>query len=430
MSTAVLSIIIIGVAIVSFMLEKIPLALTAMLASLAMGVFHIMPYSNIYDGFGSSVVMMVAGMMIIGDCLFETGLAEIVGAKIVNGPFAKNERLLLFIMMVVACFASAFLSNSATVATFIPLIASIVYKSNGRLNNRFLLMGVGFAAAIGGAGTMVGSTAQLVAQSILVKTAGCRPLGFFEFTPIVAILCVVLCLYMCTIGYNIQKKVFDFADVSPVVIKEVAEGEAPKKLDFKMIVSGAVILLCILGFIFNVWNVGVIALVGASVCLACGCKNLKKALRDLDWNTLVILGAAQGFATGLDVSGGGKIIANFVVNIFGGVDASVYAIVIAGVVISTVLTNFMSNTAVLAMMTPIFINIGFQLHVHPEVLVIGLIIGGSNALATPIGTPCVTQTLVGGYRYKDYVYVGLPITIILTVLTCILLPLMYGFTPL
>jgi di/tricarboxylate transporter len=82
------------------------------------------------------------------------------------------------------------------------------------------------------------------------------------------------------------------------------------------------------------------------------------------------------------------------------------------------------------MMTPIFINIAFQLHVHPEVLVIGLIIGGSNALATPIGTPCVTQTLVGGYRYKDYVYVGLPITIILTVLTCILLPLMYGFTPL
>lgn len=430
MTTAVLSIIIIAIAVVSFMWEKIPLALTAMLASLAMGVFHVMPYKYIYDGFGSTVVMMVAGMMIIGDCLFETGLAEIVGAKIVDGPFAKNERMLLFVMMVVACVASAFLSNSATVATFIPLIASIVYKSKGRLQNKYLLMGVGFAAALGGAGTIVGSTAQLVAQAILVKTEGCRPLGFFEFSPIVAILCVVLCLYMCTFGYNLQKKVFDFDDVSPVVIEEEAEGVQAKKIDFKMVVAGSVIILCILGFIFNVWNVGVIALVGASICLACGCKNLKKALRDLDWNTLVILGAAQGFAKGLDVSGGGKIIANFVVNIFGGADASVYAILIAGVIISTVLTNFMSNTAVLAMMTPIFINIGFQLHVHPEVLIIGLIIGGSNALATPIGTPCVTQTLVGGYRYKDYVYIGLPITIILTILTCALLPLMYGFKPL
>lgn len=430
MTTAVLSIIIIAIAVVSFMWEKIPLALTAMLASLAMGVFHVMPYKYIYAGFGSTVVMMVAGMMIIGDCLFETGLAKIIGAKIVDGPFAKNERMLLFVMMIVAAIASAFLSNSATVATFIPLIASIVYKSKGRLHNKFLLMGVGFAAALGGAGTIVGSTAQLVAQSILVNTKGCRPLGFFEFSPIVAILCVVLCLYMCTVGYNLQKKVFDFDDVSPVVIEEDAEGVEPKKLDFKMMVSGTVIVLCILGFIFNVWNVGVIALVGASICLLCGCKNLKKALRDLDWNTLVILGAAQGFAKGLDVSGGGKIIANFVVNIFGGADASVYAILIAGVIISTVLTNFMSNTAVLAMMTPIFINIGFQLHVHPEVLIIGLIIGGSTALATPIGTPCVTQTLVGGYRYKDYVYIGLPIMIILTVLSCILLPLMYGFKPL
>jgi len=428
MTTAVLSIIIIAIAVVSFMWEKIPLALTAMLASLAMGVFHVMPYKYIYAGFGSTVVMMVAGMMIIGDCLFETGLAKIIGAKIVDGPFAKNERMLLFVMMTVAAIASAFLSNSATVATFIPLIASIVYKSKGRLHNKFLLMGVGFAAALGGAGTIVGSTAQLVAQSILVNTKGCRPLGFFEFSPIVAILCVVLCLYMCTIGYNLQKKVFDFDDISPVVIEE--EGAEPKKLDFKMMVAGTVIVLCILGFIFNVWNVGVIALVGASICLVCGCKNLKKALRDLDWNTLVILGAAQGFAKGLDVSGGGKIIANFVVNIFGGADASVYAILIAGVIISTVLTNFMSNTAVLAMMTPIFINIGFQLYVHPEVLIIGLIIGGSTALATPIGTPCVTQTLVGGYRYKDYVYIGLPITIILTVLSCVLLPLMYGFKPL
>jgi len=71
--------------------------------------------------------------------------------------------------------------------------------------------------------------------------------------------------------------------------------------------------------------------------------------------------------------------------------------------------------------------LALALHVSPETFVIGVIIGASTALSTPIGTPCVTQTLVAGYRYMDYVKVGLPINIILTIATCILLPIIYGF---
>jgi di/tricarboxylate transporter len=87
----------------------------------------------------------------------------------------------------------------------------------------------------------------------------------------------------------------------------------------------------------------------------------------------------------------------------------------------------MSNTAVVAMLAPIFIPLAFALKVSPETFVIGIIIVGSTALATPIGTPAVTQTLVAGYRYMDYVKIGLPITIILTIVTCVFAPIVYGF---
>ena len=183
---------------------------------------------------------------------------------------------------------------------------------------------------------------------------------------------------------------------------------------------------CVLGFIFNVWNVGIIALVGCAILMGTGCIDFKKSMRDLDWNTLVILSAAQGFAKGLDVSGGGKVIANFILNLFGGQDASVYALLVVAVVLSTILTNFMSNTAVVAMLAPIFIPLAFALKASPETFVIGVIIGSSTALSTPIGTPAVTQTLVAGYRYMDYVKIGLPINIILTIITCIFLPIIYG----
>jgi len=430
MDAAHLSLVIIAITVVLFVTEKIPLALTAVLSAVAMGVFKVMPLNQVYVGWGSTTTAMVAGMMVIGDCVFESGLAKVIGGKLIKTKLAQNERVLAFTVTAIGCLVSAFLSNSATIATMMPLIAAVVYKSNGRLHNKYLIMGCGFGCAIGGASTLVGSTAQLIAQGILEKTPGCRPLTMFEFTPPGVILCIILCVYMATIGYEIEKRVMDFPDKSPVAIDPAAwDNDEEEKMTPKMWVSAIVLILCIVGFIFSIWNIAVIAVTGAAVCILFGCKDLHKALRDLDWNTLVILGAAQGFAKGLDVSGGGKLIANFVVNIFGGQNASLVAIFVAGIVVSTVLTNFMSNTAVLAMLTPIFINIGFQLNVHPEVLIIGLILGGSNAIGTPVGTPCVTQTLPAGYRYMDYVKVGAPITIILMIVTCIILPMIYGFQP-
>lgn len=281
---------------------------------------------------------------------------------------------------------------------------------------------------MGGAGTMVGSTAQLVGQSVLMKTAGCRPLGFFELSYLVGPLCVIMAIYLVTVGYKIQKKVLDFDDptMDPAELS-AADNDSNEKITWQMYLSGAVMLACVFGFVFNVWNVGIIALVGCAILMGTGCIDFKKSMRDLDWNTLVILSAAQGFAKGLDVSGGGRVIANFILNAFGGQDASAYALLVVAVVLSTVLTNFMSNTAVVAMLAPIFVPLALALHVSPETFVIGVIIGASTALSTPIGTPCVTQTLVAGYRYMDYVKVGLPINIILTIATCILLPIIYGF---
>lgn len=425
MEKSTIAIIIIVCAIISFGLERIPLAVTAMLASLAMALTGIIKYADVSAGFASTVTMMVGGMIIVGNALFDTGVAKVVGAKLVKSRLVNNERLFLFVIVILSAVLSAFLSNSAVVAMFIPIIGAVVMRSEGRVTNKNLVMGMGMAAALGGAGTMVGSTAQLIGQGVLLKTAGARPMGFFELGVVVAPLCVVLALYFATIGYNMQKKVFDFPDpVSDTAALEDISQEV--KVTWQMVVSTVVMIGCILGFIFNVWNVGIIALVGASILMATGCVNFKKAMRDMDWNTIVILSAAQGFAKGLDVSGGGKIIADFILNMAGGPAASPLVLLVVGIVLSVVLTNFMSNTALVAMLAPIFIPLAFALKVSPTTFVLGIVIGASTALATPIGTPAVTQTLVAGYRWNDYVKIGLPITVILTIVACILVPIAYG----
>ena len=431
---AILSILIIVAAMFSFALELVPLPITAMTAALAMGIFGIISFEDIYSGFASTSVMMVAGMIIIGNSIFASGLADYIGNKLTKTAVVRNERIFLFVMIIFSALLSAFLSNSAVVAMCIPLVGTIALKSSGKIQNKNIIMAVGMAAAMGGACTIAGSTAQLAAQQILETTDGCRPLGFFELSYVCAPLCLILALYFATFGYKIQKKTFLFQDVNVLgsvgqEAKEAKKAEDTPKLTRKMIFSGIAMLFCIISFISGIWNVAVIALVGATFCLLTGCLSFKNAMLTMDWNTIVILGAVQGFAKGLDKSGGGKLLAEAALNVLGGTDASPYLILITGIVISVILTNFMSNTAVLAMLTPMFINIGFQIGIRPEVFILGCIIGGSTALATPIGTPSVTQTLVAGYRFKDYIRVGLPITVILTIACCILCPIVYGFEP-
>ena len=131
MEQSTLAIIIICLAIVSFAVEKIPLAVTAMIAALAMALTGIIKYADVSAGFASTVTMMVGGMIIVGDSLFETGVARVIEAKLVKSRLVNNERLFLFVIILMACLLSAFLSNSAVVAMFLPIIGAVAMRSNG-----------------------------------------------------------------------------------------------------------------------------------------------------------------------------------------------------------------------------------------------------------------------------------------------------------
>lgn len=132
MDSSTIAIVITVITIVSFILEKIPLAMTAMIASLAMGILvPEMKLSDIYSGFSSNNVIMVAGMCIVGDALFKTGMANKIGKALGKSAVAKNERTFLIAVVICCTVMSAFLSNSGTIAMWMPLIAAVAAKSNG-----------------------------------------------------------------------------------------------------------------------------------------------------------------------------------------------------------------------------------------------------------------------------------------------------------
>ena len=425
MENSTIAIISLGITVVSFVLEKIPLAVTSMAAALAMGIFKVMPLAAVSAGCGATVTMMVAGMMIVGDSLFATGVARVIGIKLAQSRLASSERTFTFVVMILSGILTGFLANSAVIAMFMPIIAAVAARSDGKIFAKHITMMVGMMSTVGATISMVGSTTQLVAQGILVKYPGARPIGFLEMAPITIVLVLVLSVYAATIGLNIARKHFDFPEPAvPGLDNSVVDQDT--KFTWRMWMSSLVMILCIIGFVMEIWNVGIIALTGATVLLATKCIDFKQTMRNLDVNTLVILSAAQAFGAGLSISGGDKVIANFVLQLFGGAASPIVMLTVA-IVLGTVLTQWVSNTAVAAMMVPIFLPVAAALNASPVTFTIAIIIASSMSITTPVGTPCVAQTLPVGYRYNDYVKVGTPICIVMMILTCILMPVIYGF---
>lgn len=425
MDPAITAILIMAAMIILFVIQAIPSAVTAVGASLAMMAVGIISPEDAIISFGSDTVMMVVGVIIIGNAVFETGLAERIGSAIAGfEPAAKTERRFLFTILLIVSTLSAFMSNTAAVAMFIPLVSSVSASSNGRIKNKNIFMAMGIASILGGNCTLAGSTPQLIAQGILEDTPGARPLEFFELAYVAVPIVLLMLVYYLTIGYRLQIKVFDF--VEPVGLTKGDSGGSADKSRLKAIISGLVLIACIISFAAGVYSLGTVALIGACVCIASNCISCKRAFLTMDWNTVAVLGGTLGFSKGLNESGAVDLIANGFLKAFGGAGASPLAICAALIVLSAVLGNLMSHTATVAVLTPIAITLSFDLGISPTAMVVGVIIGANLAFATPISTPPLTMTLVGGYRFTDYTLVGGLLNVLCIAATIIIIPLVYA----
>lgn len=315
------------------------------------------------------------------------------------------------------------------VAIWMPIIAIVAANSCGKIRSKMVIFPAGTAAIIGGACSLIGSTSQLAANSVLQGYAGYEEgMGMFDMTKIMFPAAVVQIIFWGTIGYKLLDKVlkpdspdFDKGNMYSVAeihkLEKEQESAAPA---WKGYVALGTMILCIVLFVLSgfqpfksYFNIGTIGLIGAAMVLGTGCISIKKAYSDLPWDVFVCIGTISGIGTGLDVSGGGALIANAVLNLFGGKNASVVLLTVVIAVLTSVLTNIMSNNATAAMLTPICIAIALSLGISPIPWVIVIGACSNLAIATSFGTAVNMQILPAGYKFSDFVKIGGPLLIIL-----------------
>ena len=163
MSPVVITLLFLAFAIVMFILEKIPLGLTATIVAIGLNVTGVLSASDTFAGYVNSNVILCVGMFVVGQALFETGMANKIGGIVTR--FAKSERILITAIMVIVGVMSGFLSNTGTAAVLIPVVCGIADESG--YSRGKLLMPLVFAAALGGNLSIIGAPGNLMGINAL-----------------------------------------------------------------------------------------------------------------------------------------------------------------------------------------------------------------------------------------------------------------------
>lgn len=422
MSPTTITLIFLAFAVVMFVTEKIPLAVTSMIVCIGLVITGVLNVNDAFSGFINSNVILFVAMFIVGGALFETGMANEIGSLVTK--FAKSERGLIVAIMVIVGVMSGFLSNTGTAAVLIPVVIGIAAKSGYKRSR--LLMPLVFAAAMGGNLSLIGAPGNMIAQSALEPLG--LSFGFFEYAVVGLPILIAGILFYATIGFRILPN-HDTEEDDSIFDETQDFGSVPK---WKKVLSLVILIATLMGMIFEE-QIGVklciTGCVGALLLILTGVISEKDALKSIDLKTIFLFGGTLSLAKALEVTGAGELIADKVIGALGDHPSPVFFTLVV-FLLCCVMTNFMSNTATTALMAPICLSIAQGMGADPRAVLMAYVIGGSCAYVTPIGMPANTMVVgAGNYKFIDYAKSGLPLIVIATVISMIILPIAFPFYP-
>ena len=181
------TLIILLVSAILFVSGKVRSDLVAICALLALLLCQILTPTEALSGFSNTTVIMMIGLFVVGGGIFQTGLAKMIGSKVMSLAGNSETKMFLLVMLVTGAIG-AFVSNTGTVALMLPIIVSMA-ASAGKSPRRFL-MPLAFASSMGGMMTLIGTPPNLIVSDTL-QNAGYEPLSFFSFLPVGLIILAV-----------------------------------------------------------------------------------------------------------------------------------------------------------------------------------------------------------------------------------------------
>ncbi|HBR2757088.1 TPA: SLC13/DASS family transporter [Klebsiella pneumoniae] len=421
MSPAIITLLILVVAIIIFISDRLPMGLVAFMVPMALYFFGVIGVKDIFASIVNENVILIIAMCVLGAAFFKTGLAW-QSSKILL-KYAKTERSLSVLIFMISGVMSAFVSNSGTVAVLIPIVLGIAGTS--QIKPIKLLMPLVFGASIGADISIIGSPGNLIAKNTIETfSKGNLSVPFFEYAKIGIPLMIACALLLFFFGSRLipDRDGHEQSDV------QMDYSHIP---EWHKLLTLIVFVLAILGMVATDYvkflpPIHIIACCAAIVLVLTGVLNQKETFNSFETLTVFMLAFMMPLGAALNSTGAGEMIARAVISVTG--NSGVIVIMASLWILTWALTQVMSNTAACTLLCPVGWTIAQSIGADPRAVVIAIFIASSVAVCTPMAIPANSMIIgPGNVKFKDFLKPGLAISFVCFIVSMILLPVFYPF---
>lgn len=401
--------------------EAVELPVTSILPILIFPLSGALTIEQTTSAYGNPFIYLFLGGFVIGLAIENRNLHKRIAYNIIRVVGTGEKRVLLG-MMVATAFLSMWISNTATAIMMLPIGVSVMnHFGNSQPFSKNLMLGIAYAASIGGIATLIGTPPNIILAGIVRESMGYE-ISFLDWLlfglPFSAILLLLTWLWLTR--YRVEK-----TDHSPALEMSSLGKMTPAEKRVALVFTLTAFFWITRSFIWNKYIPGlddtVIAIGGALLMfiIPAGEKNENlinwKEAKKLPWDVLVLFGAglaiAKGFAnTDLTVWLGAQF------SLLGFMPAALIVLLILAAI--NFLTEITSNTATASLILPLLITLCASLHLDVLPLLAGAAISSSCAFMLPVATPPNAIVFSSGkVRIGDMVRAGLFLNITSIVLT-------------
>ncbi len=378
--------------------EILPLPVTAFFAMFLLAMSGSVSLADSIYGLGSTVVFLIIIGFFLAAGLTKSGLDKRIAYKILRNTHSENTVLIGLIL--ITSFLSMIISNTTTTLLMVPIALHIMHKV--RMNNEALLLGIAFAANVGGAGLLIGTPPNIIGSEALGW-------GFYEWMvhALPFTLVMIFLLYLSLVIY--------FRPGHEKIKKHLVKDLGPLKGEEKR--TALIIIFTLLLWISSPVHhlpAIVVGLIGGMMMFVF-VYDWRYFERVTNWGTIILIAGAVSLGRALEVTGAAHWIAT---NFLGltGLTSPVF-VAFSFVLLAICITQFIQNTATAAMLTPVLVGLSSGLGILPEGLVVPVILAVSMTFLMPPGTaPNAIVHGVGKIKTKEMFRAGLLPTIFALVL--------------
>lgn len=398
----------------------IPLAVTSLLAIILLPMLGIIDSSKTYGKFGNEAVFFILGAFILAGVMMKCGLSA-RAALVLLRQFGGTPRRLVFGVLFCSAALSLVMPEHAVAAMMFPIVSEIVrgLHSRGR-QMRYatsLYMCMGWGAMVGGVGTMLGGARAPLAAAIFHESTG-QSISFVEWMKVSMPLAIcMLPATFAAISLAFRCDPPSIAEAREILQKKI---HALGRMKADERTTAFVMVLTIIAWVGWGHEIGLanIAISAVVVLFMLGVVKWKDVEEYVNWGIILMYGGAICLGWALENTGAALWIAKLTIARWADTP---FLLVASFSLVSIVLTEGMSNSAVVAMLLPLGLSLTRDLGLDPRIAVFAIAVPAGLGFSLPMATPPTAIAYSSGlFRFRDVAAAGILLDLIAWVLFVVL----------